>query len=95
MSKVTIKSVNTGAKLEFSEVENEYFTVTFSSVSLNASYRVWVYTGDYERLVSLFVEMAKNWTGWEGVKNWDAIEDDFSLSCTSDRLGHLRLKSSR
>ncbi|MBW4691725.1 MAG: hypothetical protein KME27_08130 [Lyngbya sp. HA4199-MV5] len=92
MLKVTIKSANTDAKLEFSEVGNEYFTVTFSSVSLSASHRVWGYTGDCERLVSLFVEMAENWTGWEGIKNWDAIEDDFSLSCTSDKLGHITLE---
>lgn len=89
MSKVTIKSANTGAKLEFSEVENEYFTVTFSSASLSASHRVWVYTGDCERLVSLFLEMAENWTGWEGAKNWASIVGDFSLSCTSDKLGHI------
>lgn len=92
MSKVIIKSANTGAKLEFAEVGNEYFTVTFSSASLSASHRVWVYTGDCERLVGLFVEMAENWAGWEGAKTWDAIEGDFSLSCTSDRLGHIALK---
>jgi hypothetical protein len=92
MSKVIIKSANTGAKLEFSEVENEYFTVTFSGVSLSASHRVWVYTGDCEQLVSLFVEMAENWTGWEGTKSWAAIEGDFSLSCTSDKLGHIALE---
>lgn len=92
MSKVTIQSANTGAKLEFSEVGNEYFTVAFSSASLSALHRVWVYTGDCERLVSLFVEMAENWRGWEGAKNWDAIEDDFSLSCISDKLGHITLE---
>jgi hypothetical protein len=92
MSKVTIKSANIDAKLEFSEVGNEYFTVTFSSVSLSASHRVWVYTRDCERLVSLFIEMAENWTGWEGAKIWDAIEGDFSLSCTCDKLGHITLK---
>ena len=91
MSKVTIKSANTGAKLEFSEVGNEYCTVTFSSASLSASHRVWFYTGDCEQLVSLFMEMAENWTGWEGAKTWAAIEADFSLSCTSDKLGHIAL----
>lgn len=92
MSKVTIKSVNTGAKLEFSDVRSEYFTVAFSSVFLSASHQVWVYTGDCKRLVGLFLDMAKNWTGWEGAKTWDAIEGDFSLSCTSDKLGHITLE---
>jgi hypothetical protein len=91
MSKVIIKSANTGAKLEFSEVRHEYCTVTFSSASLNASHRVWFYTGDRERLVSLFTEMAEHWSGWEGAKIWAAIEADLSLSCTSDSLGHITL----
>ncbi len=92
MSKVIIKSANTGAKLEFSEVGNEYCTVTFLSTFLSASHRVWFYTGDCERLVSLFMEMAENWIGWEGAKTWAAIEADFSLSCTSDKLGHIILE---
>jgi hypothetical protein len=92
MSKVTIKSANTGAKLEFSDVGNEYFTVEFSSASLSASQRVWVDIGDCERLANLFLEMAKNWTGWEDAKTWDSIEGDFSLSCTCDKLGHITLK---
>lgn len=93
MSKVTIKSANTGAKLEFSDVSNEYFTVTFLSHSMNASHRVWVYTGNYDRLTHVFLEMAENWKGWEGVKTWDALEDDLSLSCTSDKLGHITISA--
>lgn len=93
MPKVTIKSANTEAKLEFSDVGTEYFTVEFSSVSLSALHRVWVYTGDYERLANLFLEMAKNWTGWDGAKTWNATEGDFNLSCTSDKLGHIGLNA--
>jgi Family of unknown function (DUF6228) len=92
MSKVTIASANTGTKLEFLDVGNEYFTVEFSSPSLSAFHRVWMYAGDGERLASLFEEMAENWKGWEGVKIWDAIEGDFSLSCTGDKLGHITIK---
>jgi hypothetical protein len=92
MSKVTIASANTGTKLEFSEVGNEYFTVEFSSPSLTVLHRVWMYAGDGERLASLFEEMVENWTGWEGIKIWNAAEGDFSLSCTGDQLGHITLK---
>ncbi|NEQ48099.1 MAG: hypothetical protein F6K00_33025 [Leptolyngbya sp. SIOISBB] len=92
MSKVTIKSAKTGAKLEFSDVGNEYFTVAFLGASITALHRVWAYTGDCERLANLFLEMAENWKGWEGTKIWDAIEGDFSLSCTSDKLGHVTLR---
>jgi hypothetical protein len=91
MSKVTIKSANTGAKLEFSDVKNQYFTVSFSSASLSASHRVWVYCRDYEWLVHFFLDMAQNWTGWTGAKTWEPIEGGFSFSCTSDSLGHITL----
>lgn len=35
--------------------------------------------------------MAQNWKGWQGKRTWDAIEGDFSLCCTSDKLGHITL----
>lgn len=59
MSKVTIKSANTDAQLEFSEVGNEYFTVTLSSASLSTLHRVWVYTGDCKQIVSLFMKIGQ------------------------------------
>ncbi|WP_414583941.1 hypothetical protein [Scytonema sp. PCC 10023] len=34
MSKVTIKSANTGAKLEFADIGNEYFTLEYLLRSL-------------------------------------------------------------
>lgn len=92
LSSVTISSVNSGAKLEFFNLTQDYFSVRFSSPSLSASHRVWIYDRDTHLLVKLFEEMAQNWKGWEGVKIWEAIEGDFGLACTSDRLGHITLK---
>lgn len=89
---VKLKSANTGATLEFSAVRNQYCTVTFSSAALRASHQVWIYSGEGERFASLFVEMAEHWTGWAGAKTWASLEADFSLSCTSDSLGHITLE---
>jgi Family of unknown function (DUF6228) len=91
-SKLTIASANIGTKLEFSDVRNEYFTVEFSSPSLTAVHRVWMYVGDGESLAHLFKEMTENWMGWEGVKVWNTTKGDFSLSSTSDKLGHSTLE---
>jgi hypothetical protein len=92
MSKVVIKSANTGAKLEFLDVMNEYLTVEFSSPAFTVFHRVWLYDGDGKRLAQLFHEMAQDWRGWEGIKSWGAIEGDFNLSCSSDKLGHITLE---
>lgn len=92
MSKVMIASVNAGTKLEFSDANNEYFTVEFSSLSLTALHRVWMRAEEGERLIYLFEEMAENWMGWEGVKIWNAIEGDLNLFCTSDKLGHITIE---
>lgn len=90
--KVTIESADTEAKLEFSDVEDDYLTVAFSSAALGASQRIWLDEGDSESLINLFCEMAQNWRGWESPKDWISTEGDFSLSCTSNKLGHIKLE---
>ena len=39
-------------------------------------------------LPDLFEQMAREYRGWDGEKRWDAMEDQLSLTCTSDRTGH-------
>ena len=42
-------------------------------------------------LTDYFGTLAAEWRGWEGEKEWDALEGQLSLSCTSDKTGHARL----
>lgn len=42
-------------------------------------------------LGGFFRELADHWKGWEGERGWSTLEGEFSLSATSDRLGHIRL----
>ncbi|WP_392533075.1 DUF6228 family protein [Nostoc sp. C117] len=94
--KFSIKSTDTGAKLEFFNFRNDYFTLMLSSPALNASKDIWLYTendySDFQSLVNFFKEIARAWKGWEGKKTWSSIEGDFVLSCTSDKLGHITLQ---
>ena len=66
----------------------EYFRVSLKDKDIAASSaRVYIY--EPHSLASHFAELAANWEGWEGVKQWHSVEGDFALSCTSDRLGHI------
>ncbi len=35
--------------------------------------------------------MAANWRGWDDEIKWGTLEDDFSLTATSDLTGHVDL----
>lgn len=93
-----MESSHGSRSLEFAKPERgrggvlEYFTVTISAEAVNASRRV--YAWGAEGLVRLFAEMAAEWRGWDGTKEWSAVEGDFALSATHNRLGVIVLRAS-
>jgi hypothetical protein len=44
--------------------------------------RVYIY--EPYHLAAFFADLAAQWKGWAGEKEWHSVEDDFALSCTSD-----------
>jgi hypothetical protein len=40
---------------------------------------------------SFFADLAENWRGWKGSKEWRAIEGEYDLLATADSLGHVSL----
>lgn len=44
-----------------------------------------------ESPVEYFQTLNKNWRGWEGEKSWRALEDEYGLSATMSRTGHVTL----
>jgi hypothetical protein len=56
---------------------------------LRASTKAGIVWGVDASLSEFFDDLAKNWGGWKGPKNWEAYEGGLGLSCTSDRLGHI------
>ncbi|MFA5353868.1 MAG: DUF6228 family protein [Thermodesulfovibrionales bacterium] len=44
------------------------------------------------RYAEYFEDLARVWKGWKGEKNIGSIEEDFTLTATSDSLGHISLR---
>lgn len=38
-----------------------------------------------------FEELAASWKGWEGIKNWFAMDRELELEARNDRIGHVTL----
>lgn len=38
-----------------------------------------------------FAELAQDWSGWKGAKQWASFEQEFQLSATTDLTGHVTL----
>ncbi len=47
----------------------------------------------FDGLVDLFGEMADEWEGWDAPKEWSSAEAHMSISATTDRTGHVRLRT--
>lgn len=81
--------------LEFSNPEVsssgsfDFYAVTLSTTGLKASLRIEAY---WEAgLIELFNEIARDWKGWDGKKEWESIERSLALSAVADRAGHTYL----
>ena len=66
----------------------DYLTVTAELQGLHASKSVYDFDG-WSGLLFFFEELALNWRGWDGDKNFDSLEGDFRLSAKHD--GHVRV----
>jgi len=94
-----IKCCKNGGEIEFSEKEGlirsagrEYFRVTIRSTHLSSFTDVYAFDPFDSNLVRFFEDLAGNWKGFDGEKEWNSLEGEFSLICTSDSLGHFVLE---
>ena len=97
IEEVTIKSARSAGELKFSEPKPpslshvvEYCRVTLKDRDIVAS-SARIY--DVAGLATLFDDMAADWRGWEGEKEWSAVDNDFALSCTSDAQGAVAMRA--
>ncbi|HSE22382.1 MAG TPA: DUF6228 family protein [Pyrinomonadaceae bacterium] len=98
ISELTIKSSGSAGKLRLSEARPsgrvhpvEYINVSLQDRDIAApSPRIYLFE-PYD-LVAFFEELASAWKGWIGKKEWSSVQGDFSLSCTSDNLGHVAMR---
>jgi hypothetical protein len=95
---LTIKSSRSAGKLKLSEPKPsglshriQYLRVSVQDHEIAASSsRIYIY--EPYNLAAFFEELASDWKGWAGKKEWSSVEGDFVLSCTSDGLGHVAMR---
>lgn len=98
IDEVTIKSCRSAGKLKLSEPKPpgssnpvEYLRVSLEDREIAAS-SAQIYIYEPYDLAAFFEDLAVQWKGWVGAKEWHSVEDDFALSCMSDGLGHAALR---
>lgn len=94
-----IKCCKSDGELEFSWNEGlnqptgqEYFCVTIRSKHLFSFTDVYAFDPFDSNLMCFFEDLAANWKGFNGEKEWSSLEGEFSLNCTSDSLSHFALE---
>ncbi|HEV8429368.1 MAG TPA: DUF6228 family protein [Pyrinomonadaceae bacterium] len=95
---LTIKSSRTAGKLKFTERQPpslnhpaEYIRVTLEDREL-ASSSSCIYLYEPYDFVTFFDELAPDWKGFAGEKEWKSVEEDFAQSATSNGLGVVALR---
>ena len=43
-------------------------------------------------LAKFIQELSNNWKGWDGVKTWSAMEDEYRIEATTNDTGHVTIK---
>lgn len=91
MHPTIIKSAYDGITLEFFDLEADYFKVRLSGSDFSGTARVYVYEPMPTHLANFFRDLANQWQGWPGKKEWVSLEGELSLTATSDSTGHTSL----
>ena len=62
---------------------------------LTAQTSIWLGPeGVEEPLADFFADVADDWRGWSGTKEWNGMEGGLRLSCTHDKVGHVTMRVS-
>jgi len=87
---LVLKSAHGGAEVRIQRPDATTIDVEINAAGLHA--RTAVYELDASSLAQFFKDMARDWRGWPDVREWKSLESDFSLSCTTDGLGHVSVR---
>ncbi|GAB3243519.1 DUF6228 family protein [Nocardioides dilutus] len=72
-------------------VPSQLLTVTLDGPDLRASRQVYEgYDGGFSTLATYFADLAADWRGWKGSRDYRSIEGDLSIEATHD--GHVNLQ---
>ncbi len=90
MKEMEIKSAHSATYLRFSDIQGDHFYATLTSPAYCGTVEVWTDMDPYG-LVAFFEAMAEKWRGWTGEMKWSSFEQEFAMTCTRDKLGHITL----
>lgn len=69
----------------------QYLSITLDGPNLLASRQVYEgYDGGFSSLACYFNDLADNWRGWDGSRDYESIEGDLRLQATHN--GHVNLR---
>jgi hypothetical protein len=85
-----IKSAHDGTTLEFSDRAGGYYRVSLSGPEMHGACRVYA-DEPASHLSGFFRDLATNWRGWQGKKEWSSLEGELRFAATSDSTGHTSL----
>lgn len=91
MSMLSLKSSNSDAAVNLSDVEGDRFRVSVVARDHSVSRTVYAYT-DAFGVAALFAQAAQEWKGWDGAKVWRSIEGELQLELSHDLRGHVTLR---
>ena len=86
---VTITSAKNGSRFTLSNVTDDSFTATIDGPSFSGSLIIPSYFSGFPH--KFFEELAAEWRGWNGAKQWSSLEGELHLQAKSDKLGHVCL----
>ena len=86
---ITIRSCTSNRELRIRHARDSYLLVELAGFPVSASVEVWVETGDAAGLQAFLADLGKQERPWNGMREWQSIEDDFKLSATCTALGNV------
>lgn len=71
---------------------SEFYRVTLEATDIKVSAKVYAFDPFDKSFWSYFEDLASNWRGWAGEKQWSSLEGEFKISSESDSLGHITME---
>ena len=91
----TIHACDGGGLVEFYDFHKdskgavESFSVRLTVAGLSAT--IGVTAGYSPPLAGYFEEIARNWRGWSGSREWSSLEGECTIKSTNDGRGHIAI----
>ena len=86
---VIIRSSHDGTTLELYDRTKWDFAARLDGPNFHGSASI--YSPELKQLSQFFSDMAENWKGWTGEREWHSLEQELALSAKIDLTGHVDL----